>query len=140
MVRRADAARNARNPPTSARTMIRTTVIPGLTALVGDLQQRLQVAQMRFTASKSLRDQHRDELTDEAMNAFRQRAETLRKHMGDAPFRIVELEILDGAQMPRVARSDFAMASAQADAPPPAVDAGTSKMTVTVTGTVQYGE
>ncbi len=119
--------------------MLESESIDDLSRLTGVLQERLQVKGMSFRPSADLLGKYEDDLVDEGMRAFRNRAEQLRKHMNNMQYRIVTIHINSGRQSPPVVyetstvRSNMSMAS-----PPPAVDAGSSKLTVTVSGMIQF--
>ena len=112
--------------------------ISKLSELTGTLQQRLQVRNMSFSPSKGQADQFEARLVDEGMLAFRARAEQLRKHMNGRQYRIIEIDVNTGRQHPPVRYETSAVRSLSMDAAPPAVEAGTSELTVTVSGSVQY--
>lgn len=112
--------------------------ISKLSELTGTLQQRLQVRNMGFSPSKEQADQFEARLVDEGMQAFRTRAEQLRKHMNGRQYRIIEIHINTGRQHPPIRHETSAVRSLSMDATPPAVEAGTSELTVTVSGSVQY--
>lgn len=120
----------------SQQLLLQSADIAGLSELVGDLQQRLQVKQMQFTASPEARRSVENELIDAAMEAFKQRVMTVKKHMDGKDYRIVSLHINTGGPAPVVFREQ-AYAAAQA-APAPALEAGTSEVSVTVSGSVQF--
>ncbi len=72
----------------------------GMAKLVGQLQARLQVRSMGFTVSPETRRMVQDELLDKALEAFRARAERVRKSMGSSGYRLVSLNINTGGQSP----------------------------------------
>lgn len=112
--------------------------ISKLSELTGTLQQRLQVRNMSFSPSKEQADEFEARLVDEGMQAFRTRAEQLRKHMNGRQYRIIEIHINTGRQHPPSRHETSAVRSLSMDATPPAVEAGTSELTVTVSGSIQY--
>jgi predicted secreted protein len=117
---------------------IKSTNITVLSELVGDLQERLQVKNMSFSPTKETRKRYEDELIEEAMVAFKQRVELVKKHMDNKNVRIVNLHVnTGGGNYPRpVYAENQAMSMSIKSAP--AVEAGTSKITVTVSGSVQF--
>lgn len=115
---------------------LRSTAAVKATELVGVLQSRLQVAAMQFQPTDALRDRVADELVEEALIAFRRRAETVGKHMDGKSYRIVELHVsTQGSGGPIMYAERTMMVARDAG---PAVEAGTSKVQVTVSGSVQY--
>ncbi len=119
----------------SQELYMRSTDIPGLTELVGELQQKLQVSQMNFTPTKQTRTKVENELISEAMVAFRQRAEIVKGHMD---YRIVNLQVNTGQAGPVMYREAMMSMAKMSDAAAPAVEAGTSKVVVTVSGSIQF--
>jgi predicted secreted protein len=121
----------------SQQLLLQGSDITALSELVGELQQRLQVKQMQFTASPEVRSTVENELIGEAMEAFKQRVMTVKKHMDGKDYRIVSLHINTGQPTPVVVREQ-AMAMGAQTAPSPALEAGTSEVSVTVSGSVQF--
>jgi predicted secreted protein len=118
---------------------LKSTDITSLSELVGDLQERLQVKNMSFSPTKETRKRYEDELIDEAMVEFKQRVELLKKHMDNKNVRIVNLHINTGGghyPQPVYAEARGGMSMSLKSAP--AVEAGTSKISVTVSGSVQF--
>jgi len=115
---------------------LRSTAAAKATELVGVLQSRLQVASMQFQPTDAVRDRVAGELVEEALIAFRQRAEIVGKHMDGKNYRIVELHVSTQGSGGPIMYAERAMTMAK-DAGP-AVEAGTSKVQVTVSGSVQF--
>lgn len=116
---------------------LKSTNITALSELVGDLQERLQVKNMSFSPTKETRKRYEDELIEEAMIAFKQRVELVKKHMDNKNVRIVNLHVSTGGGYPVPIYAEnrmMAMSSKSA----PAVEAGTSNIIVTVSGSVQF--
>ncbi len=116
---------------------LKSTNITALSEFVGDLQERLQVKNMSFSPTKETRKRYEDELIEEAMIAFKQRVELIKKHMDNKNVRIVNLHVNTGGGYPGPVYAEnrmLAMSSKSA----PAVEAGTSNITVTVSGSVQF--
>ncbi len=115
---------------------LRSTAAAKATELVGILQSRLQVASMGFQPTNALRDAVADELVEEALVAFRHRAELVGKHMDGKSYRFVEVHVSTQGSGGPIMFAERAMTMAK-DAGP-TVEAGTSKVRVTVSGSVQY--
>ena len=116
---------------------LKSTSITKLSELVGELQERLQVKSMSFSPTKEIRKRFEDELIDEAMIAYKQRVELLKKHMDNKNVRIVNLHVNTGGGHPRPVYAENRMMSMSSKSAP-AVEAGTSSITVTVSGSVQF--
>ena len=114
-----------------------STSINRLTELTGRLQERLQVRSMDFRPTKATRDRYQEELMEEALALFKRRAEIVGRHMPTPKYRIVELQVNAGGGPIPMERMKLATMAMQADAAP-GVEAGTSLMTVTVSGNVQF--
>lgn len=116
---------------------IKSENISGLGELTGRLQEKLQVRQMTFSPTDATRKKYEDELIEEAMEAFKSRIEIVKKHMDDKNHRLVNINISTGSYQPPY-MYDRGAPMAMEKAMAPAVEAGTSKITVTVSGSVQF--
>lgn len=108
-----------------------------LTELLSGLQDRLQIAQMGFSPTPETRQKYQNELISEAMAAFKERVAIIQKSMAGRDYRMIEINVNTsgfGYQPMRMAE----MATAKMDRAAPAVEGGTSEVTVTVSGTVQF--
>ncbi|MHB8623154.1 MAG: SIMPL domain-containing protein [Sulfuricaulis sp.] len=106
-----------------------------LSGLIGQLQERLQVTSINFSVSPKRRAALEDELIEQALGAFKQRAELVRKQFAANGYRIVDVSIsTDGGQLVPM-RLSFAMATKSVASP--ALAAGTSTLTVSVIGIIE---
>ncbi len=117
---------------------IKSKDISALTELVGKMQEKLQVKQMSFNATKETRTNYENELIEEAMQAFLARVAIVKKYMPNKNHRIVNLNINTGGYRPPAIHAQRTMMKSMEMASAPAVEAGMSKLTVTVSGSVQY--
>lgn len=118
---------------------LKSVEISKLTELTGKLQERLQVKEMVFIPTTEARIEVENALIEEAMGAFKRRVEIVGKHMKEKNYRIIEMNINTGGYQPPVMFAERASMKTMAmDAAPPAVEAGTSKITVTISGSVQF--
>jgi predicted secreted protein len=119
---------------------LKSIKITELTDLVGDLQERLQVKQMNFSPTRQTRARIENELISEAMDAFKQRAEIVKGHMDEKNYRIVDLHVNTGQSGPVMYQEAMMSRAMMSDAMEmaPAVEAGTSKVIVTVSGSIQF--
>tara|TARA_R110002072_G_scaffold118775_5_gene251311 strand:+ start:22406 stop:23092 length:687 start_codon:yes stop_codon:yes gene_type:complete len=115
---------------------LKSTNITVLSELVGKLQSRLQVKNMNFSPTRGTQVQYENELIEEAMIAFKQRINIIKKHMDEKNVRIVNLHVNTGGGHSRPIYAESRMMAMDKSAP--AVEAGTSKITVTVSGSVQF--
>lgn len=106
--------------------------------LIGKLQERLQVTGINFSVSPERRAMVEDELIAKALGAFKQRAELVRKQMGAKGYRIGTITINQNGTTPIPrpmlrAKGVMEMSSVAA----PALEAGTSTLSVTVNGSIE---
>ena len=102
--------------------------------LVAELQASLQVRSTQFFVSDATRDRVEDELIETALQRFTERAGRVQKTLGARGYRLVDVNINTGGVVYPVARAKVMAAEAVAE---PALEAGTSTLTVTVNGTIE---
>lgn len=107
-----------------------------LTNMIGTLQQQLQVASMHFEVSPDHRKQEVDQLIVTALDTFRDKAKLVTQNLKAQDYRIVNISIRDHAN-PTPYRGGVQMEAMAARAPAPVVEAGDSKVQVTVQGKIQ---
>lgn len=122
----------------SQEVQLKSQNMAGLSELTGELQEKLQVRQMLFSATKASRDKIENELIEQAMQAFKRRALILKKHMDDKDYRIVNLHINTSGHTPQYRHAQRSSMKTLEMASAPAVEAGTSKISVTVSGSIQF--
>ncbi len=107
-----------------------------LGSLIGQLQERLQVTSINFSVSAERRRAVEDELIAQALDAFKQRAELVRRQFAAKSYRIVDVSINAGGgqPVPVMVRASSRDAGSVA---PPALEAGTSILTVNAGGTIE---
>ena len=111
--------------------------VEAVTALVGELQQRLQLQSLAFSVSPERRRTVEAELVAEALGAFQERAELVRKSFGAAGYRLVEVQVGTGGGPPPPVRPMLRTMAADAEMAPPAVEGGTSEITVSASGAIE---
>jgi len=105
--------------------------------LVGKLQAGLTVAAMSVTVSAEARRQAESALVAEAIGAFEERVRTVREAMRFKSHRVRELQVGGGLQ-PRPYLGAAARGAVLSESiAAPAIQPGTTTVTVTVSGTVQ---
>lgn len=109
-----------------------------MAALVGRLQATMQLSGVSFSVSPELRRQVENELINEAVAAFKSRADIAAKAIGGKSFRIrrIGLNTGGGGPVPRpmLARG---MAAQSAEVSAPVFEAGTSVVNVVAAGSVE---
>jgi len=103
--------------------------------LIGQLQERLQVASINFSVSSARRAAVEDELIAQALDAFKQRAELVRKQLAAKGYRIVDVSLNTGGGQPVPIMRSLTMEATSVA--PPAVEAGTSTLSVNVGGVIE---
>lgn len=109
----------------------------GLGGLIGQLQERLQVNAINFSVSPARRAAVEDELIAQALTAFKQRAELVRKQFATKGWRLVNLSINAGGGQPVPMMRGLAMEAMASSVAPPAVEAGTSILSLSVDGAIE---
>ena len=120
----------------SQELRLEATDIAAAARLIGRLQNELNLRSMSLRLSPEARRGIEDSLISEAIAAFQSRAEIARKAMKASAYRVRELHIATaGGGVPRPLM--YAERSLAAAAAPVAVEAGTSQVTVTASGSIQ---
>ena len=105
--------------------------------LIGRLQSRMQLGQIGFSVSDEARKAAEDEIIDEAINAFRARADIVRTSLGGRGYKIRHLAVnTGGGFVPRPLMARASVAAAEGVAAPP-LEGGVSQITVSVNGTIE---
>ena len=112
------------------------TDFAALGGLIGQLQERLQVTSIDFSISPARRAAVEDELIVQALDAFKRRAELVRKNLAAKGYRIVDVSINTGGGQPVPIMMRAASLEPKSLAPP-ALEAGTSRLSVSVSGVVE---
>lgn len=109
-----------------------------MAALIGRLQSSMQLSGASFSVSPELRRQVENELINEAVAAFKSRADIAAKAIGGRTFKIrrIGLNAGGGGPVPRpmLARG---LAAQSAEVSAPVFEAGTSVVNVVAAGTVE---
>ena len=105
--------------------------------LIGQLQERLQVGSIHFSVSPARRAAVEDELITLALAAFKQRAELVRKQFAAKGYRLVNVAINTGDGQPVPLMRGMAMEAMDKSVAPPAIEAGTSLLSVNVSGMIE---
>ena len=110
-----------------------------LSKLIGQLQESgLQLSGIEFSVKRETREALQNELTLEALRAFRARADLITKGMASAGWSLVAMSVgQQGGAQPHYyamrAEADMAMKSAAA----PAFESGKSELQITVDGSIE---
>jgi predicted secreted protein len=107
------------------------------TALIGKLQANLVVAGMSLSVSPGARKQAENALIPEALAAFEERARLVRETMKAKSHRMQNLQISASGGVTPIPFAAMRASGVSASAPSPAIEAGTTRILITVSGTVQ---
>lgn len=109
-----------------------------LSDLIGRLQGTLKLAGMDFSVSPEAHKRVEDELTAAAIADFQRRAQLIAQGFGASGYRVKEANVSGEGAMPPMPRPVMMMRAApMADAvQAPAVEAGTSRLAVSVNGSI----
>jgi predicted secreted protein len=123
----------------SQQLWLESAKLERLTELMGELQERLQVQAVTFSVSPERRRQVEDELIQEALAAYRARAELVQGALGSAKYTLVSLVLsTPGGPEPRPPFYGRAAGMAAAEAvAPPALEGGTSTLGVSASATIE---
>lgn len=105
--------------------------------LIGRLQASMQLATISFSIAPETRRAVEEELTVEAINAFKARAEVFKSALAGRGYKLVRLNVGGGHPAPQ---PRFAVARAQVssqEVTPPSFEAGVSTVSVVVHGTIE---
>jgi predicted secreted protein len=109
-----------------------------LSRTLGVLQERLQIQSLQFSVSPEKRRNVEAGLIEEALAAFRQRAQLIRKALDAESYSLMDVSVHSGGmQRPLPLRAEaMASMSRAAVSSAPAVEQGTSRITVQVSGRI----
>ncbi len=116
---------------------LESTDVEALSALAGRLQERLQIQSMQFSVSPQRRAEVEDELIAEGLRAFSRRAAMIASNLNAAGYRLLDVNI-GGAGRPPVVpvRLESSARVTAAAVAPPAVEQGSSRISVQVSGSI----
>ena len=106
-----------------------------LSALLGELQQTLNLDSIQYSVSPESLKKVEDALISDALQAFQQRAELVTHDLGRSEYGIATLRVNTNPQPPIVYRQ--AAAAGFAAPAPPAIEPGTGKVEVEVSGQIE---
>ncbi len=109
-----------------------------LSNLILDLQAKLQVKNMSFEPTKKTRKKVEDELVSEALDAYKSRAALVRKNMQAGAYKIVNMQVnTQGSYSPRYRSQPRMKLMSMESKSAPAVEGGSSTLSVNVNGQIQ---
>lgn len=109
-----------------------------LSKLTGELLQQLKMGGMTFSIADSTRQASEDALIKTAVESFKARAQLTSETLGGNAYKIVNLSFNSGFQPPMPVRMAAMKGMAMNEAAPaPEIEAGSSKVTLSVDGVIE---
>lgn len=115
----------------SQRLELKSKDSKALSSLLGELQTKLRIESVNYSISTEVQKATEEQLINEAMDGFKQRAAQVQKNMGRANYRVVRMDIQTAADFPQ----PYAMAAAEGasfsrSVAAPVLEAGKQKVKV----------
>ena len=112
--------------------------VAALSDLLGTLQARLKMQSMQFSVSTDARDTVEDELIAEALAAFRKRASLISGSLKASGYELLDVNINSAGQPPVMPmRMESKARLSAASVAPPAIEQGSSRISVQVSGAIR---
>jgi len=109
-----------------------------LSRLTGQLQERLQVQSLRFSVSDDRRREVEEGLVTQALEAYQKRAQLIARALGAKGYQLVSVAVQTGERdYPHPLRVEAAAMASRASVSPPAMESGTSRVAVQVSGSIR---
>jgi predicted secreted protein len=109
-----------------------------LSELVGTLQSRLQMQSLQFSVSPDKRRQVEDQLIEQALAAYQQRADIIRKSLAAQDYMLLEVNIHTAEQdRPIPVRAEAVSMLSRSSVTQPAMEQGTSRVNVRASGKIR---
>jgi predicted secreted protein len=109
-----------------------------LSKLTGELLQQLKMADMSFSVASPTQKKTEEALLQDAINAFKARAQLATTALGGKDYKLVSLSLNGGGfQSPRPMRMQMDSYSMAKAAPTPEIEAGSSQVSVSADGVIE---
>lgn len=122
--------------------VISSVSMEDVTQLLGELQSRLQIRNTQFSITPETRRKVENQLIEQAMQAFRERALVIGRAMPSADYEIVHIAVRTDTgnhpEMRMMGRAAAVQMEATSAMSAPTVEAGQTSITVQVSGSVVY--
>lgn len=119
-----------------AELRLESTDFASLSELTGELLQSLGMANMQFSVARDTRLQHENQLMQQAIQAFQERANIITQSLGGKSYKLVSLNLSSqGNYSPPIYRQALMKAEAISDSP--MVEAGQSELTMVADGIIE---
>ncbi|MCJ8169682.1 SIMPL domain-containing protein [Atopomonas sediminilitoris] len=122
-----------------AEVQLESQNFAALSQLTGKLLGQLQMGSMSFSISEASRQTNEQELLDEAIKAFQQRAQQVAKSLGGQDYKLVHLNLGGSGYPPPMPmhRGKMAMMAMDSAEATPEIEAGKQRVSVSAEGTIQ---
>lgn len=109
-----------------------------ISRLAGQLQERLQVQSLRFSVSDDRRREVQEHLVTQALEAYQKRAELVARALGAKGYQLISVAVQTGERdHVHPLRAEAASMVSRAAVTPPAMESGTSRVAVQVSGSIR---
>jgi len=106
--------------------------------LLGQLQENLKLQSLSYEVSPQQRRKHIDTVIETALARFQERARLVSTALGRKGWRLVRLAVNDGSAPPvPIMRAEMFADMAMSKRQPVAIESGTSRLSVSVTGEIE---
>lgn len=111
--------------------------VESLSALIGEIQERLSVASIQYTVSPTRRDEVERRLIAEALNRFENRGKQIEVELGRTGYRIVNIDVITSNQPLAPVRMRAAAIMEGSAVAAPVIEPGAQTVSVQVSGTIE---
>ncbi len=121
-----------------AELRLESTDFAQLSSLTGNLLQSMSMGSMRFSVADSTRLQHENQLMEQAISAFRQRADVASRALGGKGYKVINLSLNShgGYQPPMYSRAVM-MSAPMAESVTPDIEGGSSQLRLVADGQIE---
>ncbi|MCO6414039.1 MAG: SIMPL domain-containing protein [Thiogranum sp.] len=108
-----------------------------LTQLIGVLQSRMQMQSLQFSVSPEVRSRVEEQLVEQVLAAWQKRADVIARALDSKGYELLDVAIHTGGGPVFPARVEAMSMKARADVSAPALESGTSRLTVQASGSIR---
>lgn len=121
-----------------AELRLESTHFAQLSTLTGSLLQNMNMGSMRFSIAESTQQSHENQLMEQAIGAFKERAQVAVRALGGKDYKLVNLNLSSqgGYQPPMYSRAVM-MSAPAADAVTPEIEGGSSQLKLVANGEIE---
>ena len=108
-----------------------------LSRLLSELQSSLALDSLQYSISPAQRQSAEEQLIEQAIAAFQQRAALVTKQLGHSEYRLVEMQINTAGEPIQPQRLRAGVMAMEAAVAPPSLEAGSQALQVNINGTIE---